>query len=505
MAHCETNAQGLAVIDTCRLCISNMRLIAYVLVLLSFVAHSLAVSATGKRVLALVEDGPDEYSSYFDSLKGRGYEVTTTMPDSVDSDVLFKFGERMFDHVVIFSPKMKQFPASVKPTVLVEFLRDGGNLLVGLSSKLSESWRNFAREFGLEFGERDTMLVDHFRYDPTLDQGDHAAVLVGSTGNAPLSGGGLVSNDAVFSEETLSLQDPFIFRGIAHWVGPSQLVFPLVLPPSTAYQSDVPKITFESTNHWEASGIQKLEPLSRVENLLTGADAYSHDTKASLASAVQLRDNSARVVFVGSTELFQNGLFANSERPKQRAVVDDLTAWAFQERGVLRVVRSAHERLRAGPDDVRPDYEEKPGVNRMYRIKDMVDYLLEVQEFHNGSWGPVTKTLSPQLSAVMLDPYVTVPLVPENQDHSTLYRAHLRLPDKHGVFTLRVNWKRHGYTYIVKNDVIPVRPFNHDEYPRMLSSSWPYVAGALSTMMGFSVFVALWLSMPAKKPASKTL
>ncbi|NYM59690.1 hypothetical protein GPV15_23960, partial [Salmonella enterica subsp. enterica serovar Typhimurium] len=78
-------------------------------------------------------------------------------------------------HVVIFSPKMKQFPASVKPTVLVEFLRDGGNLLVGLSSKLSESWRNFAREFGLEFGERDTMLVDHFRYDPTLDQGDHAA------------------------------------------------------------------------------------------------------------------------------------------------------------------------------------------------------------------------------------------------------------------------------------------------------------------------------------------
>ena len=482
-----------------------MRLIACVLVLLSFVAHSLAVSATGQRVLALVEDGPHEYSSYFDSLKGRGYEVTTTTQDSVDSDTLFKFGERMFDHVIMFSPKMKHFPESMKPTVLVEFLRNGGNLLVGLSPRLSESWRNFAREFGLEFGERDTMLVDHFRYDPASDRGDHAAVLVGSTGDAPLSGGGLVSNQAVFSRETLSLLDPFVFRGIAHWVGPSPLAFPLVLPPSTAYQTDVPKITFESTSQWEASGIQKLEPLHRMENLLTGADAYSHDTKASLVSAVQLRDNSARVVFVGSTESFQNGLYDNSERPKQRAVVDDLTAWSFQERGVLRVVRSAHERLRASPDDVRPDYEEKPGMSRMYRIKDTVNYLLEVQEFQDGSWGPVTETLSPQLSAVMLDPYVTVPLVPENQNDSTLYRANLRLPDKHGVFTLRVNWKRHGYTYIVKNDVTPVRPFNHDEYPRMLSSSWPYVAGALSTMIGFSVFVTLWLSMPAQKPTSKTL
>ena len=65
-----------------------MRLIACVLVLLSFVAHSLAVSATGQRVLALVEDGPHEYSSYFDSLKGRGYEVTTTTPDPAKQKVL---------------------------------------------------------------------------------------------------------------------------------------------------------------------------------------------------------------------------------------------------------------------------------------------------------------------------------------------------------------------------------------------------------------------------------
>lgn len=479
-----------------------MRLIAYVVVLLSCVAGALSVSATGQRVLAVVEENVDAYSAYFDSLRDRGFDVATIEPEQVDSQTLYKFRERMFDHLVMLSPKMKQFPTGMEPINLVDFLRDGGNMVVGLSPQLSETWRSFAREFGLEFGERGTMLVDHFGYDASMDRGDHTAVVLGDDrSGAPLGGGGIVPNKGVFSEETMSSIEPFVYRGIAHWVGPSPLAFPLIVPPTVAYQRDVPKVFMDP----ESGRSQKLEPLYNMDNLLTGADAHSPDTTASLASAVQLRDNSARIVFVGSTEFFENTLYGDDARPRQRVVLDEITAWTFQERGVLRVVRSAHERLRSGSEDKRPDYEEEPGANKMYRIKDTVDYLLELQEFHNGAWDAVSEELHLQLSAVMLDPYVTVPLVPQQEDYSTLHRALLTLPDRHGVFTLRVKWKRHGFTYITQEDVIPVRPFNHDEYPRMLSSSWPYVAGALSTMFGFSVFVAMWLLMPVKKPVGKTL
>lgn len=484
-----------------------MQLIGYCLALLSSISVALALSATGSRVLAVVGEDPDAYSSFLGSLKERGYATTSLTPEEVSETTLYKFGERMFDHAVILAPNMKQFPKGLEPSTLIDFLRNGGNLMVGLSPKLTESWRGFAREFGLEFGDRDTMLVDHFRYDAQMDPGDHTAVQVGgSRSRAPLDAGGIVPNELVFSKDTLLSQESFLYRGIAHWIGPSPLAFPLLLPPATSYQTDVPMITTsESEGGWAAKGINKLEPLNAVENLLTGADAHSSDTKASLASAIQLRDNSARVMFVGSVEIMQNEIYAMEDRPIQRAVVDDLILWTFQERGVLRVVRRAHERLRAGPEDVRPDYEEEPGVNKMYRIKDTVNYVLEVQQFENGAWKAASQPLDLQLSAIMLDPYVTVPLLPEEGSNSTVYRAILGLPDRHGVFTLRVNWKRHGYTYIREDDVIPVRPFNHNEYPRMLSSSWPYVAGALSTMLGFSTFVALWLIMPLSKLSSKML
>ena len=54
-----------------------------------------------------------------------------------------------------------------------------------------------------------------------------------------------------------------------------------------------------------------------------------------------------------------------------------LVSWLTQSRGVLRVAQTSHERVRAGPHDERPDYEEwvdEAGgtVQRMYRVKDHV-------------------------------------------------------------------------------------------------------------------------------------
>lgn len=110
----------------------------------------------------------------------------------------------------------------------------------------------------------------------------------------------------------------------------------------------------------------------------------------------------------------------------------------------------------------------------------------------------------------MLDPYIRTTLkqadvVPEH--HYGRFTAHLRLPDVYGVFTLKVNYKRPGLTYLLAEDVVAIRPFRHNEYPRFLSAAYPYYAAVGSMIVGFLVFSAVWLSTwggeMMKKPKPK--
>ncbi|PWN47447.1 Dolichyl-diphosphooligosaccharide-protein glycosyltransferase 48kDa subunit, partial [Violaceomyces palustris] len=103
-----------------------------------------------------------------------------------------------------------------------------------------------------------------------------------------------------------------------------------------------------------------------------------------------------------------------------------------------------------------------------------------------------------QVSLNMIDPFVTADLIATQGQGSTntTYLAKVRVPDRHGVYSFVVDWKRRGWSYVQTKDTAPVRPFNHDEHPRFLSSSWPYVSGAFSTMVAFVLFVTLWSLVP---------
>ena len=90
----------------------------------------------------------------------------------------------------------------------------------------------------------------------------------------------------------------------------------------------------------------------------------------------------------------------------------------------------------------------------------------------------------------MLDPYIRSNLVITEQDALS---QRLTLPDVYGVFTFHVNYKRLGYTFLEAKDVVAIRPFRHDEYPRFLTAAWPYYASAASMMVGFVFLSAAWL------------
>ncbi|KAL9931263.1 hypothetical protein V8E36_009870 [Tilletia maclaganii] len=511
-------------------------------------ASSRIPSASGDRILILHdnEQAPRSSLSELESiLTTRGYTLSFRDAKS-NSPVLVQHDEAQFDHLLLLSPGAKTLPSDLSPQKLVSFLREGGNVIFGLSaSTITPALRDLAREFSLEFQDRGLALVDHFRPAPG-DDGRHTSILVGGTqSSAGLDPGGLVPNEVIFSRATIekAKSQPFIVRDASvHQVGDVPLAFPLILPSGSSASAE-PVAGSGSAEEGSSIAPSGRDPLAGTSDTLTGLGPLPpvligngttgsgggqgaillDEGAASLVSAFQLADNSARALWVGSSALFTNDLLAKAESPSNRAVAEDLLSWGLQEKGVLRIVGTHHTRVRAGPEDIRPAYEgegregdEGYGQGqRMYRVKDTVTYSVEIEQFDPElGWSPAPRDLDLQVALNMIDPYITVPLhalpakssdesssatnlaAPISQSQSrTTYTATFQLPDRHGVFSFVLLWRRAGYTYLSAKDTAPVRPYNHDEHPRFLSAAWPYVAGAWSTVGGFVVFVTLWVSL----------
>jgi oligosaccharyltransferase complex subunit beta len=113
-----------------------------------------------------------------------------------------------------------------------------------------------------------------------------------------------------------------------------------------------------------------------------------------------------------------------------------------------------------------------------------------------------------QLEFTMLDPYYRVPLVPTTtKSDSRIYSTSFTLPDQHGVFAFKVNYKRPFITYIDEKYSVTVRHFAHDEYTRSwaISAAWVWMAGIGVTIAGFVTFCGLWLySAPTERSSKKT-
>ena len=194
---------------------------------------------------------------------------STSSTPSLD---LFHNALRSYDHVILFSPKTKTYPSTLSHTALVSFVNAGGNILLAASSDVSETWRDFAREFDIEFDEKDTMVIDHFNYDES-DSGDHTLVVVDKEG--------ITDNDVVIGKE-IKEGAPLLYKGIGHRVGSSPMLVKIAWAEDTAYSYDL------GMKMQADDGTQLL-----------------YGKAVGLVTAMQAR-NSARVTFVGSLDMFRD-------------------------------------------------------------------------------------------------------------------------------------------------------------------------------------------------------
>lgn len=232
---------------------------------------------------------------------------------------LFKLGERAYDHLLLFPPKSKGFGPSLAPNILLDFLKEDGNILLTLSadSATPTAITSLLLELDIHLpADRNALVVDHFNYDTVSAQEKHDVIVMPRPGQ-------LRSDTKNFFGGEGMLAVP---RAIGQTLGnTSPLLAPILRAPSTSYSYN---------------------PKDEVEAV---EDPFAVGPQLSLVSSVQAR-NSARFTVLGSAEMLQNEWFnakikttsGKEAKTVNREFAEQLTAWTFKEVGVLQVGRLQH-------------------------------------------------------------------------------------------------------------------------------------------------------------------
>eukprot|EP01102_Stenamoeba_stenopodia_P003074 TRINITY_DN129_c0_g1_i5.p1 TRINITY_DN129_c0_g1~~TRINITY_DN129_c0_g1_i5.p1 ORF type:complete len:445 (+),score=125.86 TRINITY_DN129_c0_g1_i5:147-1481(+) len=420
------------------------------LVVIGLVALTQGSSAppSGKRTLVLVQSNDIKvtHSTFFKSLEAQGYKLTYSNADS-DSIKLHKYGDYLYDNLIIFAPSVEVFGGGVGVDAILKFIDDGHNVLIAADNKLAGPVRDLALELGVEFDEEGTHVIDHLNFDSSDFNRGHTLLTVSEA-----------AKDAIPVIVSKPLQAPVLWRGIGATLTESnRLVFPILSGSSSAYSA-------------------RLEQVISKKPQATGS-------KVALVAGLQARNN-ARVVISGSIDLFSNklvdspvstyGAAADSKKFSKsgnEAFILDIVQWAFKEKGVIVASEFTHKKTDGT-------------TNAVYRIRDDLDFSVNIQEWSNGKWVPF-KSNEVQVEFVRVDPYIRATL---KHDEKGNFFTTFKLPDTYGVFTFKLVHKRKGYSFLPNIETVKVRPFRHNEYERYIVAAYPYYAAAFSMLFGFSIF-----------------
>ncbi|KAM7404364.1 hypothetical protein PAMP_011716 [Pampus punctatissimus] len=412
-------------------------------------------SADGKTLVLLDNlNIRDTHSIFFRSLADRGFDLTFKTADD-PSLSLIKYGQFLYDHLIIFSPSVEDFGGNINVETITSFIDGGGNVLVAASSDIGDPLRELGSECGIEFDEEKTAVIDHHNYDMS-DPGEHTLIVADPEN--------MLKAPTIVGKPT---NKPVLFKGVGMVADPDNpLVLDILTGSSTSY-SFFPD-----------------RPISQYPH------AVGKNTL--LIAGLQARNN-ARVVFSGSLEFFSDAFFNSavqkatpgSQRHEQTGnmeLAEALSRWVFKEAGVLRVGAVTHH----------PVGESTPPA--AYTITDLVEYSIVIEMLSEGRWVPFDGD-DIQLEFVRIDPFVRTYL----KKNGGKYSVQFKLPDVYGVFQFKVDYNRLGYTHLYSSTQVSVRPLQHTQYERFIPSAFPYYASVFSMMTGLFVFSVVFLHMKEKE------
>ncbi|CAH3018268.1 unnamed protein product [Porites evermanni] len=490
------------------------------------------LTEAGGKTLVLLDNSNtrETHSIFFNSLKERGFDLVFRAADD-SSLTLVKYGEFLYQHLIIFSPSVEEFGGSLNVRAITDFIDGGGNVLVATSSAIGDPIRELGSECGVEFDEEKTSVIDHINHDVSdLDQ--HTLIVADPTN--------VIKANKITGPQ---FTNPLLFQGVGMTADPENpLVLEVLTASSTAYSyyPDVKISEFSLSNFTLPLNIGVILAILSLsgntpdleERLINGVSSLEQGLAAGIPSAPVALDhasivlsvlktsstdsflkfkmsfsfyphavgkstlliaglqarNNARVVFSGSLDFFSDEYFNRAvqsakagskqfSKAGNQELAIALSEWVFKENGVLRVGEVKHHR--AG--EVTP-----PAA---YTVEDDVVYSIKIEELVNGKWESFKGT-DVQLEFFRIDPFIRITL---NKSNDGLFVAKFKLPDVYGVFQFKVEYNRVGYTYLHSKTQVSVRPREHTQYERFIPSAYPYYASAFSMMLGLFIFSLVFL------------
>lgn len=409
-------------------------------------------SPYGNRTLVLYDERvqanfESQFSTFLDLIEANGAQSRILPIDGKSSLSLFDANhDKIYENVVIFPSKARTLSHGTTFHDLVAFAEQGGNLLLISSSEGTQiDVTAFLNQLGIYPSPRSYKFIDYHADTDTVDE--HSVV------------------QSVKPEFLNSLVVPHTSDKLAYKDGSvaildnNKYLIPLLAASESSVTYDLDKGYLSDDSTWHS-----------------GSQGF-------LAAAYEARNN-ARVAWVGSESFFDNSA--------DQSIEDDLIKWVFQINGVIKPTYFHHSL-------VDKDGHALPQVE--YKIKDFCKFEVGISEWDGAQWGPY-KAEDVQLEFIMLDPYYRITLPFEQvKNGSAIYGTVFQIPDQHGMFTFKVDYKRSGLSFIDESVVVPVRHLANDEYPRSweITNSWVYVASFVAVVSAWLLFVFFYI-YSAEKP-----
>ncbi|KAF2283602.1 hypothetical protein GH714_012154 [Hevea brasiliensis] len=338
------------------------------------------------------------------SLKSRGFDLDFKLADDPKL-ALQRYGQYLYDGLVLFSPSVERFGVALDLAAVLDFVDSGHDLIVAADASASDLIKSIATECGVDFDESLRNIAgsigfgfDHKNFAVSEIEGDHTLIAADD----------FIQSDVILGKT--KIEAPVLFKGIAHSInGANGLALKVLSASPSAYSAN---------------------PSSKLSSppSLTGSTI-------SLVSVMQARNN-ARIMITGSLDMFSNRFFRSGVQNAESAIkydksgneqfVAELTKWISMK----EAVNVRHHKL--GETD-------EPA---MYRIKDDLEFYVEIYEWSGKSWEPYVAN-DAQVQFYMMSPYVLKTL---STDQKGLYHTTFKVPDVYGVFQFKVEYERLGYT-----------------------------------------------------------
>lgn len=255
----------------------------------------------------------ETHSSFLADLVAKEQDVVYKY--ATDSSLTIKkYGESLYDNIVILAPSVTAFGNSVTANDFLEFVDDGGNIVFSANSDIGDPIKEIAAEIGIEIDEEGTSVIDHMSYDVS-DAGHHDLIVADS----------FIDSSIIVGEDI----KPVLFKGVGMAAdAENDLIIDILKASPTAYSHAVDQDILEY-------------PLAIGSSLL-------------LVAGMQARNN-ARIVIFGSHDMLSD-MFYNAQVKAQgsegstkasgnKEFVSNVLSWALKLNGDLRFSNVVHNKV----------------------------------------------------------------------------------------------------------------------------------------------------------------